>query len=756
MEDSNIIRLIDKLKINSSPTEKIILFCGAGISIDSGLPGVKEIKQLESEGVFSPEKFKKDQNKKMIFWRTLMAQYSYNFNHFCALSMSDHGYIDTIITSNYDCLFEECIEKKFPDWILRESIESNSILKEYPNGKKLVKIHGDITTNNIKNLQILELTEGVSGNKEQWDLIFKRSDCSQKKILWVIGYAGKSKDDSYKYIKDSIDNGFIDEIYWMHLKNVPVKEHILEDIQSKTTFIPIKDARYFFALIAQKLSIQLPEPVEDSTVDDIEKLEKVREALSIANKTIELLKKLDSNIIKTIEEAEEDFDCLLEPGSELIGRNELFVLRRYNSYTPILPSNTRKRHETSKGGGYFLNCNGVGIVIDPGYDFVDNFINCEYDSDKTLKFNNIHAIFVTHAHNDHFGELDSLQNLLFQYNNRIKLNLELFELLNRALQLILSSTEEKTFSEEKKAIISQIQTKIIDRPHFRSAKIAIELLQQKIPSTDMLNELKEIISKVQNSSYKIKKLELFVSRSALKAVDGLIPLEKNCFDKIHILNPGDEKIFKGITIKATRAKHMDLYSKTHSVGLVFSLNISGKAFRIGFTGDTGYFAGLESQFRKCQVLIPHLGSIKPKELDIYKHSTVDQKQENGVIILDPNLHQNFFLPLYNEDKETAFYRNHLGILGLCTLISSLKARSNNNLKVVVISEYGEEMNSLRRVITDSLNTLFENKSSPVKIVTGDIGLQIDLTKIMEDQWVIEEEGPDENGAMLYKYDNIAP
>jgi glyoxylase-like metal-dependent hydrolase (beta-lactamase superfamily II) len=91
-------------------------------------------------------------------------------------------------------------------------------------------------------------------------------------------------------------------------------------------------------------------------------------------------------------------------------RSFLLVLREWNSFTPTIPS----EGERDRGGGYFSYHGGEGIVIDPGYSFIENF----YAAGGRMC--DIHAIVVTHAHDDHTAELEPLLVLLHQYNNRWK------------------------------------------------------------------------------------------------------------------------------------------------------------------------------------------------------------------------------------------------------------------------------------------------------------------------------------------------
>ncbi len=91
----------------------------------------------------------------------------------------------------------------------------------------------------------------------------------------------------------------------------------------------------------------------------------------------------------------------------------LYVLRRFNSYTPIVSSYSN----VSKGGGYFITCDSQGIVIDPGFNFIQNFF------DNKLRISDIDKIIITHAHNDHTVDLESIITLVYLYNKKLKENI---------------------------------------------------------------------------------------------------------------------------------------------------------------------------------------------------------------------------------------------------------------------------------------------------------------------------------------------
>jgi tetratricopeptide (TPR) repeat protein len=110
--------------------------------------------------------------------------------------------------------------------------------------------------------------------------------------------------------------------------------------------------------------------------------------------------------------AEKYFDIFLSNESCLRDNlTLLFVLRKWNSYTPAIPL---KGEERRLGGGYFIWHNGKGTVIDPGYNFIENFSNAG------CRLVNVDRIVITHAHNDHTDDFEALLNLIHEFNERHK------------------------------------------------------------------------------------------------------------------------------------------------------------------------------------------------------------------------------------------------------------------------------------------------------------------------------------------------
>jgi hypothetical protein len=102
----------------------------------------------------------------------------------------------------------------------------------------------------------------------------------------------------------------------------------------------------------------------------------------------------------------------LKTGITIFGNNYFIQFyKNYSSFTPLL----NLKRKTSLGGGYFLNLDNYGLIIDPGHDFLNNF----YSAGRS--FEDINGIIVTHFHDDHYADLPSLLALIYQRGkNKIK------------------------------------------------------------------------------------------------------------------------------------------------------------------------------------------------------------------------------------------------------------------------------------------------------------------------------------------------
>jgi len=138
--------------------------------------------------------------------------------------------------------------------------------------------------------------------------------------------------------------------------------------------------------------------------------------------------------------------------TDLSSNKSLFyVLRRWNSFTPIVP-NLEQRQRIYRGGGYFFWHQNQGTVMDPGFRFIRNFC------DAGGRVADIDNIVITHAHDDHTADLESLFTVLYQHNATIKDTLKEFGAylpdLQTAYEAFLAATPAATDTQKKSFLAS--------------------------------------------------------------------------------------------------------------------------------------------------------------------------------------------------------------------------------------------------------------------------------------------------------------
>jgi hypothetical protein len=314
----------------------------------------------------------------------------------------------------------------------------------------------------------------------------------------------------------------------------------------------------------------------------------------------------------------------------------LVILKRWNSYTPSLPTagnGITATDHISIGGGYFLYFGnddstsvkpGYGLVIDPGFNFIYNFGTAGFSLDD------IDGILITHAHNDHTNDLESILSLCHERNDDLK------------------------------------------------------------------------------ESKKQKKIDLFFNVGSFKKYSNYLDLanvdDKSYIGKVIVMSPGQtykipDMNWPDCAIYTLVTKHHEIITKEYALGIYFK--VFGR--KIVLTSDTGwsyedsmkntkYIKDNDPDFdvdNKCDLLISHLGSIKKEEFDIT-------------------------LSNYSE----CYYKNHLGYHGTIRMLDIW------NPKFCIISEFGEELASLRKAIINSIEKAALELKVEVKCTPGDVGLFI--------------------------------
>lgn len=128
--------------------------------------------------------------------------------------------------------------------------------------------------------------------------------------------------------------------------------------------------------------------------------------LSLSDKNS--FKLIDSNIFSLINDNREtilkQYISRIDKVKSLSkAENYLLILKGMSSSSPWLYNSTTNKHFS--GGGFYIKWNDKGIVIDPGYNFVDNLHN--YD----LTIQDVDYVIITHNHIDHNHDVRIIDDL---------------------------------------------------------------------------------------------------------------------------------------------------------------------------------------------------------------------------------------------------------------------------------------------------------------------------------------------------------
>lgn len=352
------------------------------------------------------------------------------------------------------------------------------------------------------------------------------------------------------------------------------------------------------------------------------------------------------------------------------GNNNLFfeVLRRWNSYTPII--------RDGRGGGYYLKVNDIGIVIDPGFNFIKNFMEAGHS------FLEIDIILITHAHDDHTSDLESILNLHYRYNKLLK---ETVLVRDLAKELRISSNE--VLNDER-------NKEIINKRYSECKKRLILLTSEGVicKYTGIFNEKAKQIKNefnyneiIGNKNQEYKDYEIFYKSFC-------------CGDEV-IIN-------EELVIQAIRANHRDLIKDKQCLGFVIKLRDE----IIVYTGDTGWY-GKDRVSHQMQLEEIRIKNNKARKIVLIAHL--------GGFVEEENLYLN---SSYSKDDVNAYYRNHLGRLGLVRVVEALQP------DICLISEFGEEFNGLRIKLSEIFEIAFSKGNFNTKFIPADVGLRLNLDK----------------------------
>lgn len=266
------------------------------------------------------------------------------------------------------------------------------------------------------------------------------------------------------------------------------------------------------------------------------------------------------------------------------------ILQRWNSFTPAMAA--------SEGGGYFVyhtprsgdsHCaTDVGLVVDPGYGFVKNFLS------EGFCIDDITAIAVTHDHPDHLADFEAIHNLKVERDKALKKQ-----------QVGAKAKHRKS--------IDGLRTK--SKLHVIVSDGARRHLERVVESSPVISDT--VVVSADNSS------GVWASSHVVPAFLGARQV------KIHAVNA----LHKDISL-ASGPLGAD------SIGLRLELRDTKRkrAASVGLPSDTRWQEGISKQYADCSVVCLHLGSISGRGrrlLDFFRPEEVSD------VLLDAN---HLFIP----------------------------------------------------------------------------------------------------------------
>jgi hypothetical protein len=360
-------------------------------------------------------------------------------------------------------------------------------------------------------------------------------------------------------------------------------------------------------------------------------------------------------------------------------QNRFWVLRRWNSYTPQVPLTDRGR-----GGGYYLSWQGRGLVIDPGFDYLENFQRCQ------LSIDGINAIFISHAHIDHTDQLEPLVMMKYERWDRIKDTVEK-EKLDRPLDVFMSWDAMKRYSHS----IDYQPRGVLNYPI------------QSIPRD--------------------KTIDLFPYGYLIKVQP--LPVKHATSAKSSPDEPDDAV---GLIF--------ELYSDSSSSIPMIRIGITSDC-----EYEPAIVEHLATKLKQCDIVVAHLGSLDIAQLIELACLQVGNEVAEMCDSIDPKTVERRMLKslLHSPDSKSIGEilrrlltggkiphktSSHLGFQGLYSIFEKV-FESGTNTKLGIISEFGEELGSFRHKITQVLNQAIlgdKRGDKERRILTGDIGLAVEL------------------------------
>lgn len=188
---------------------ELAIFCGAGISINSGIPKAHDMKKKVLDEFDMPtEKQEREQIASLIPFEIFMEALSertnfnelvkiyrvgsFNKNHKLIALLARKGFVRTIVTTNYDCNIEKALETenliRGKDFLVYFAEDDFSKIRHHSDVINLIKIHGCIEDDKSIRATLKSVAINTMSEKRKSVIEYLLQQGEHKKIL-VLGYS---------------------------------------------------------------------------------------------------------------------------------------------------------------------------------------------------------------------------------------------------------------------------------------------------------------------------------------------------------------------------------------------------------------------------------------------------------------------------------------------------------------------------------------------------------------------------------------
>lgn len=131
--------------------------------------------------------------------------------------------------------------------------------------------------------------------------------------------------------------------------------------------------------------------------------------------------------------------------------NKLICLKDFSSSIPIIK--TAHSNHLTNGGGFYINLNGIGIALDPGIGFLNQFHNL---GGSVL---DIDIVLISHSHLDHVADLGGILSLNYDYNIYVAREKKLFPFTKLKEHKLLVLCDDVTYNKYSSEATSEVEFK---------------------------------------------------------------------------------------------------------------------------------------------------------------------------------------------------------------------------------------------------------------------------------------------------------